>query len=273
MATDTSASHLSKSRKETPGQAATAAGHAIQHAQRLELIEQSHQRCAALGLSRIERPDYEPLMRGDLAVARERNQRLSSRAAPVMEMLLEQIINTNSMIVLTDAQGTVLHSVGDDDFLERAGKVALAPGANWAEHSKGTNAIGTALFAETPTLVHAAEHFMHANSFLTCSAAPIFDPRGNMLGVLDVTGDHRSYHRRAPMSAPRRRRGRRQVRRGDRPRSACQSRQSADLAHRDRSVLRHGQCRGPHGGRGHLCGRAIKPGDTRSAELAGARDT
>ena len=111
-----------------------------------------------------------------------------------MEMLLEQIVNTESMIVLTDAQGTILHSVGDDDFLERAGKVALSPGVNWAEHSKGTNAIGTALFEERPTLVHADEHFMHANNFLTCSAAPIFDPRGNMLGVLDVTGDQRSYH-------------------------------------------------------------------------------
>jgi len=161
---------------------------------RAQLIEQSHLRCAALGLSRVERPDYEPLMRSDLRVARERNQRLSTHAAPVMEMLFEQIVNTESMIVLTDAQGTILHSVGDDEFLERAGKVALSPGVNWAEHSKGTNAIGTALFAESPTLVHGGEHFMHANSFLTCSAAPIFDPRGNMLGVLDVTGDQRSYH-------------------------------------------------------------------------------
>ena len=99
------------------------------------------------------------------------------------------------MIVLTDAQGTILHSVGDNDFLERADKIALAPGANWAEHSKGTNAIGTALFAEAPTVVHAGEHFMHAHDFLTCSATPIFDPRGNMLGVLDVSGDHRTYHR------------------------------------------------------------------------------
>ncbi|TMG96883.1 MAG: sigma-54-dependent Fis family transcriptional regulator, partial [Betaproteobacteria bacterium] len=49
-------------------------------------------------------------------------------------------------------------------------------------------------FEESPTLVHGGEHFIHANSFLTCSAAPIFDPRGNMLGVLDVTGDQRSYH-------------------------------------------------------------------------------
>ncbi|MFM9916171.1 MAG: sigma-54-dependent Fis family transcriptional regulator [Rhizobacter sp.] len=158
-------------------------------------IEESHQRCAALGLSRIERPDYEPLMRGDLNVARERNQRLSTHAAPVMEMLFEQIIDSHSMIVLTDAQGTILHSVGDNDFLERADKIALAPGANWAEHSKGTNAIGTALFAEAPTVVHAGEHFMHAHNFLTCSATPIFDPRGNMLGVLDVSGDQRTYHR------------------------------------------------------------------------------
>ncbi len=159
-----------------------------------DLIRESHLRSAALGLTRIERPDFEPLIRSDLTVARERNQRLFAHAAPVMEMLFEQIVNTGSMILLTDAQGVILHSVGDDDFLQRANKVALSPGVSWAEHSKGTNAIGTALFEERPTLVHADEHFMHANSFLTCSAAPIFDPRGNMLGVLDVTGDHRSYH-------------------------------------------------------------------------------
>jgi len=161
---------------------------------RAELIEQSHLRCTALGLTRVERPDFEPMIRGDLVVARERNQRLLTHAAPVMEMLFEQIVNTESMIVLTDAQGTILHSIGDDEFLARAGKVALAPGVNWAEQSKGTNAIGTALVEERPTLVHAGEHFIHANSFLTCSAAPIVDPRGNMLGVLDVTGDQVSYH-------------------------------------------------------------------------------
>jgi transcriptional regulator of acetoin/glycerol metabolism len=164
------------------------------HPAHAELIEQSHLRCAALGLTRVERPDFEPLMRSDLNLARERNQRLFTHAAPVMELLFEQVVNTDSMIVLTDAQGTILHSVGDDEFLQRAGKVALAPGVNWAEHSKGTNAIGTALFEESPTLVHGSEHFIHANSFLTCSAVPIFDPRGCMLGVLDVTGDQRSYH-------------------------------------------------------------------------------
>ena len=160
----------------------------------VETIDRSHERCTAMGLSRIERPDLAPLSSPDLMLVKERNLRLHSHAAPVMEMLFEQIVNTQSMVVLCDATGTILHSIGDDDFLARASKVALQPGVNWSEHSKGTNAIGTALVSEVPTLVHADEHFMHANHFLTCSAAPILDPRGNILGVLDVTGDQRSYH-------------------------------------------------------------------------------
>ena len=158
------------------------------------VIARSHQRSAALGLRRSEARGFDPLIRSDLAVARERNQRLCVHAAPVMQLLFDQVVDTESMIVLTDAQGTILHAVGDDGFLARASKVALQPGENWAEHAKGTNAIGTALFEEVPTLVHAGEHFIHANDFLTCSATPIFDPRGNILGVLDVTGDQRSYH-------------------------------------------------------------------------------
>ena len=160
----------------------------------LGLIQRSHERSAALGLSRIGRPDHAPLGRSDLTVARDRNQRLHAHAAPVMEMLFDQIVGTQSMVVLCDATGTIIHSVGDDDFLVRASKVALQPGVNWSEQAKGTNAIGTALVEESPTLVHADEHYMHANQFLTCSAAPILDPRGNILGALDVTGDHRSYH-------------------------------------------------------------------------------
>ncbi|HMM85825.1 sigma 54-interacting transcriptional regulator [Azohydromonas sp.] len=171
-----------------PTPAATVPRHA-------ETIAQSHARCAALGLTRIERPDHAPLGRPDLALVRERNLRLYAHAAPVMEMLYEQIAGTESMVVLCDATGTIIHSIGDDDFLERAQKVALQPGVNWSEPAKGTNAIGTALVDEAPTLVHADEHFLHANHFLTCSASPIVDPRGNVLGVLDVTGDHRSYHR------------------------------------------------------------------------------
>ena len=157
-------------------------------------IHRSHARCAALGVDARAVPDVSPVPQARLREMRERNQRLCQHAAPVMEMLFEQIVFTRSLVVLTDSQGTILHSLGDDGFMEKAQQIALAPGVNWSEASKGTNAVGTALFDETPTLVHGAEHFVRANHFLTCSASPIFDHAGQVMGVLDVTGDQRSYH-------------------------------------------------------------------------------
>src|SRR5439155_18349857 len=190
---DTTSSALRKREQELPfGHSATSVLLPPDPAH-VEAIRKSHERCAALGLSRIS-ADYSPRARADLAIARERNHRLYVHAVPVMELLLEQILATKSMVVLVDAEGTVLHSIGHEDFVERTAKIALAPGVNWAEANKGTNGMGTALITEEPIVVHADEHFMHAHEFLTCSAAPIFDPRGNVLGVLDVTGDHRSYH-------------------------------------------------------------------------------
>lgn len=160
----------------------------------LEAIAKSHERCVSRGLTRIEWRPPDPIGRHDLAHLRERHRGLTSHASPVMEMLFGQIVNTESMVVLCDPAGTIVHSIGDDDFLARAAKVALQPGVNWSEPSKGTNAIGTALIDERPTLVYGDEHFLHANDFLTCSASPILDPHGQLAGVLDVTGDRRSHH-------------------------------------------------------------------------------
>jgi transcriptional regulator of acetoin/glycerol metabolism len=120
---------------------------------------------------------------------------LHTHAVPAMETLYQQIVNTHNMVVLTDAHGVIVHSLGDADFLEKANRVALTPGVAWSEESKGTNAIGTAIAERSPSTVHADQHFLAANHFLTCSAAPITDHRGNVVGVLDVSGDQRSFHR------------------------------------------------------------------------------
>ena len=158
-------------------------------------IRKAHERSETFGLNASTRPDYDVLTDGDLLLKLEQNRVLCAHATPVMETLREQIVNTQSMIVLTDAQGLILHSTGDDDFLARAEKVALRAGANWAEERQGTNAIGTAIAECSPTVVHGDQHYLAANRFLTCSSVPILDPYGDLIGVLDVTGDHRSYHR------------------------------------------------------------------------------
>jgi transcriptional regulator of acetoin/glycerol metabolism len=157
-------------------------------------IRQSHRRSQSYGITVTDSPDFSSPSHGVLPDALEENRFLFQHAAPVMETLYDQIVNTHSMVLLTSAKGLVLHSLGDMDFLERASQVALTPGMDWSEKSKGTNAIGTALSEEEALTVHGGQHYMNANKFLTCSASPIFDPYGQVIGALDVTGDHRSYH-------------------------------------------------------------------------------
>lgn len=157
------------------------------------VIESSWRRCLANGPRLESKSEFDPGRRDALDLMRQRNKALVDHALPIMETLYEQIANTQSMVVLSDATGYILHSLGDDDFLAKAQRVALSPGVEWSECSRGTNAIGTALAEKSPVVVHAAQHFLPANHFLTCSAAPLHDPYGRIVGVLDVTGDHRRF--------------------------------------------------------------------------------
>jgi transcriptional regulator of acetoin/glycerol metabolism len=130
-----------------------------------------------------------------LARALELHRELVAHARPVMEFLAEQTQGTDSMVILAGADGLLLQALGDLQFASRAERVALRPGASWQEQYRGTNAIGTALADGAAMVVHAQEHYLERNGFLTCTAAPIVAPSGCLLGVLDVSGDHRGYHR------------------------------------------------------------------------------
>ena len=133
--------------------------------------------------------DLPVLSAGQLAEAQEEGSDLSHFSRPIMEHLFGQIRQTSSMVILTDAAGTILHSIGDPDFVGKARKVSLQPGGVWTEPARGTNAIGTCLVEQAPVVIHRGEHFTTTNHFLTCSATPLFDPHGRVRGVLDVSGD------------------------------------------------------------------------------------
>jgi transcriptional regulator of acetoin/glycerol metabolism len=168
------------------------------HASRIEvldIIRQSHERSRSYGLSETMRPDYSVLGEPDLLLKREQNRALCTHALPVIETLYGQIANTHSMVVLTDSQGLILHSLGDDDFLARADRVALRAGALWSEQQQGTNAVGTTIASGDATMILGDQHYLRANQFLACSSVPILDPFGELLGVLDVSGDCRSHSR------------------------------------------------------------------------------
>jgi sigma-54 dependent transcriptional regulator, acetoin dehydrogenase operon transcriptional activator AcoR len=161
---------------------------------RTEAIVASHERSRAFGLRPKDSCDFASPLISDFKISLESSARLYAQAQPVMELLLEQVLDTGSIVVLADNKGTILRTLGNSTFMEQASRVALRPGICWAEASKGTNAVGTALMLESEFIVHSNEHFINSNHFLTCSAAPIMDHSGNVVGVLDVSGDERSFH-------------------------------------------------------------------------------
>ena len=159
-----------------------------------ETIIRSWQRSAERGIG-MERGETRCTPRYDLMRRRELNNTLLIRSQPVMESLYHEISGTSSMVLLADREGVVLHTIGDPDFVDQAQKVYLKPGGIWSEGVNGTNAIGTALEEQSAVHVHSSEHFIDKNRFLSCSATPIFDPRGAILGALDVSGDYRMHQR------------------------------------------------------------------------------
>ncbi len=151
-------------------------------------ILRSWQRCSSQGLDAGERPHVEPMSSAALRGEQERHDLLRRITRPEMMSLRQEAKLTDSVVILTDGEGLVLEMTGNPEFAGRASRVALRPGVAWNEAAIGTNAIGTALVERRPIGVHGAEHFFEPHRILTCAAAPIFDPRGQLAGVLDMSG-------------------------------------------------------------------------------------
>ncbi len=159
------------------------------------LLARSWRRSVDAGLAPDGRlPDACRLDAAELARTTERQRELIANARPVMEYLHAQTRESGSMVILADDKGVLLQTLGDPDFLTRADRVALAPGASWHERHRGTNAIGTALAEGRPLVVHGGEHFLERNGFLSCASVPLTAPDGRLLGVLDISGDERQHH-------------------------------------------------------------------------------
>lgn len=114
------------------------------------------------------------------------------RMSPLIEQCMaETLLDADNLLVVSDADGMLLHISGDTRLRNRAADdMNFVEGALWSEGSAGTNAIGTAMAASHAVQVFAAEHFAEPVQRWTCSAAPVMDPdSGKLLGVIDLTGD------------------------------------------------------------------------------------
>jgi sigma-54 dependent transcriptional regulator, acetoin dehydrogenase operon transcriptional activator AcoR len=124
----------------------------------------------------------------------ERKGLLREISEPIMETLHQCVRGSGFVIVLVDTDGYILASLGDLVSLRQAEKLNFGPGANWSEHSVGTNAIGTALTTGCSIEVTGSEHYCETHHLWTCAAAPIRDPNGEVVGCLDMSGPREKAH-------------------------------------------------------------------------------
>jgi transcriptional regulator of acetoin/glycerol metabolism len=155
-----------------------------------EAIERSWRRCLASGIDTQSPSNIEVVTAQELARKREQNHQLLALARPEMETLSEQIAHTRNVVILTDDEGLILHSMGSQQLFGEEQRLALSAGTSWNESQRGTNAIGTAIFEQSALTVQGAEHFMSYHHSLNCSAVPIFGAENQLIATLDVSNDY-----------------------------------------------------------------------------------
>lgn len=156
-----------------------------------EIIRESWLRVRRLGLSPAAGglPDEHTAKPRFQAAATPNHAEVISGLVPLLRSQLEPLLDDDeTLLVLTDAAGTVVARAGGPTITVRADELGFAPGYSWAEKYVGTNAIGTAVATGAPVHVHAAEHFCFSHHEWSCAAAPVRDPRnGKMLGIVNLS--------------------------------------------------------------------------------------
>lgn len=144
-------------------------------------IVSSWQRCITAGLhpDRLEVP-YQPDV--------DDGGRLSWAARTVIDRMAEDLEGSGIGLLLTDERGHVIdRTAGESAILRSLDRIELAPGFLYTEERVGTNAIGTAIAQHSPCVVTGCEHFVDALTHMACTASPITDPTGRLIGVIDLT--------------------------------------------------------------------------------------
>ncbi|CQR72043.1 Acetoin dehydrogenase operon transcriptional activator AcoR [Sporomusa ovata DSM 2662] len=137
---------------------------------------------------------HRQLEMASLQVMLRRNRDLIIIAKPFMENLYQIVAGSGFVVALTDTRGYIMEIFGDKDTLTNPMTASFFQGANWSEAEAGTNAIGTALITGQSIQVSGSEHYCRKHHCLTCSAAPIIDEKGTVLGILDVSGKSEAAH-------------------------------------------------------------------------------
>lgn len=104
-----------------------------------------------------------------------------------MEQLYKQTASLGYVLLLSDNEGVTVDYIANSGTQYDLKAHGVYVGAEWKEDHAGTSGIGTVLVEKTPLICHQGDHFDAKHIGLSCTAAPIFDPQGQLLAVLNIT--------------------------------------------------------------------------------------
>jgi len=124
---------------------------------------------------------------GQLRAHREESESLIRIARSGLERLYQQLKGLDYVLLLADRQGVAVDFLGHDSHASDLRNAGLYLGAQWREDMAGTSAVGACLATGEALTVHQSDHFDFTHTTLSCSAAPIYDLRGGLAAVLDLS--------------------------------------------------------------------------------------
>jgi len=119
---------------------------------------------------------------------RAKNSELIFISKPIMEMIEISVRGTGFMVLLADRHARVLVTMGDREILEIASQRKYIAGCVRDAKYSGTNAIALALEEGKPIQLTGAEHYNIHYHYWTCSSAPIRDAKGQIIGLITLSG-------------------------------------------------------------------------------------
>jgi AraC-like DNA-binding protein len=134
----------------------------------------------------------------ELKVSRGPMETLLAQAQEEIDRLYAVVRQHGYVVLLCNRDGVAIHHRGDESHADQFKQWGIWVGGVWSEQTEGTNGIGTCIAGERPVLVHGDQHFRSRHTQLTCAGAPIFDPQGRLVAVLDASRVDRPEDQGAP---------------------------------------------------------------------------
>jgi sigma-54 dependent transcriptional regulator, acetoin dehydrogenase operon transcriptional activator AcoR len=162
-----------------------------------EILE-SWARCLDNGLDYAAQIRLPVADAAELARRRERAGALRRLAQAELETLMQQIAGSNFLLAFADADGVVLDVLSDNRFAMSSDQ-DIVTGSHWREEVAGTNGLGTALATGRGIAVTGADHYFLRLADVSCTASPIRDADGRIVGLLDASSyvESRQRHTQA----------------------------------------------------------------------------